>query len=150
MAEVVARCFAPLELPREGPWEAALLELAWAFREVALAHPAAFRMRVAGASPEAEAWLAEALLSILVQAGFPPLEASRAYLGTRAFLEGSILATLNPPLAATSDHPHLHRCAPALGQDHAKAHFAFGLQRLCAELRRQLRTHPVQPQVRIP
>lgn len=143
LGEVVAHFLAAVDLPAEGPWEARLVAGAWAYREAALAHPAAFRLLLAGRSREAESAFADRLLGLFLQAGFPPPEAARAYLGVRAFLDGALLQALNAPPEAAPDQVHLGRCAPALGRDLAKAHFAYGLERHCAELRRQLKAFPL-------
>ena len=142
LGEGVARFLTQVDLAGEGTWEARLVASAWAYREAALAHPAAFRLLLAGFAPEAAAAFSDHLLGLFLQAGFAPPEAARAYHGVRAFLDGALLLALAPALEAGPGQASLGRCAGLLGRAQAKAHFADGLERLAAELRRQLKALP--------
>lgn len=143
---------AQVEVPTEGPWEARLITAAWSYRDLALAHPEAFPL-VLTRPYLSEGVLAycDRLLKIFLDAGFPPQEAARAFRLVGHFLDGATLYTSQgparpggPPPAPVDEarFPHLAACRSHLARTQAKAHFAYGLERLAAELRRQLKALP--------
>ena len=138
-----------VEIPEEGPWKTRLRRAAESYRRVALTHPKAFLLVLT--RPYQTATLlrfCDRLLQIFLEAGFAPAEATRAFRLLGHFLDGATLyisqgpasSFAPPPAPVDPEHfPALAACRPHLARAHAEGHFQVGLDRLLADLERQLR-----------
>jgi hypothetical protein len=65
--------------------------MAWSFRDLTLAHPAAFRLVLSGESPAAVLRTADDVVTLLTNAGFEAAEALKVFQTFVRYLIGSTL-----------------------------------------------------------
>lgn len=122
---VAERLTAQLPTPAEGtPWDDVVRTMAWAFRDLTIAHPAAFRLFVGVASPPALLAAVDRIAAVLASQGFDPSDAAMAVSAFARYLIGSTLTDADP--FGTARRP-LHQRA-----DREADEFRFGLEALIA------------------
>jgi len=89
---IAERIMSELAVPSpDAPWDDAIRTMAWSFRDLGLAHPAAFRLLLGGNSPAALIRTADEVVARLVHAGFDP---GAALITFRTFVRYLIGSTL--------------------------------------------------------
>jgi TetR/AcrR family transcriptional regulator, tetracycline repressor protein len=144
---LMERLLAQVQVPGAGPWRRRLEAAAGSYREVALAHPKAFILVLTRPYlTETLLRFCDRLLQIFLDAGFSPEAAARAFRLLGHFLDGATLYISQGPAAAHAPppapvdperFPSLAACRPHLARRLAEKQFAFGLDRLLADLDRQ-------------
>ena len=165
---IVAAALGELEVvpSSEGDWQQHLREYAYGFRRLALAHREAFPLFVTRplASPLARRPLGsvraiEALLELLIRAGFDEEDALYAYRAFSGFLFGHLLMELHEIVEQPDDpddivrlglyrlpaqeFPRLRALARRLPSEHPAAELDQGLAVLLAHLEERRRTRLV-------
>lgn len=143
-------------------WTAALRQMAYGFRELALAHPRMVPLLVTrplatplGLRPLGTLRPLETLLGLLIDAGFAPADALHVYRAFFGFLYGHILTELQEVVAdpeetdallrlglhrlPAKEFPHVRGVAEELATYDGAAELDQGLDMLIAGLERQLR-----------
>ncbi|MGF1472798.1 MAG: TetR/AcrR family transcriptional regulator C-terminal domain-containing protein [Rubrobacteraceae bacterium] len=141
-----------VEVPPESEdWETRVREAYRRFRQLAHAHPNVFPLLIVRPPDTMDgAWLVEAFLETLHQAGFDPRAALQAYRTLTSFTVGYIISELRgfamePGDGRTGaqgltaeDFPRLHELSPELGYIDRDAEFEAGLNTILSGLRTKL------------
>ncbi|HLT82895.1 MAG TPA: TetR/AcrR family transcriptional regulator C-terminal domain-containing protein [Phototrophicaceae bacterium] len=149
-------------------WEAQLRRTAHDFRDLALAHPHIVPLLVTrplstplGLRPLSTLRPLEALVALLVDAGFSPRDALHVYRAYFGFLYGHVLTELQELVAdpdesddllrlglhrlPAREFPHVRELAPELAEYDGATELEQGLDVLLAGLRSQLRSDASSP-----
>lgn len=94
---IADRLISQLTIPMIGArWDDAVRTVAWSFRELTMAHPAAFRLMLGTASPPALVRAADRLVAVLDAGGLGPDRAVACFAACSRYLVGSTLADADP------------------------------------------------------